>query len=655
VNHKLVQKLRRAAAHSELVQTMSSVRRDGGRLLALGDTSLRPLYRDEIAQLESQGNSSPDWSRVCVVDGFDYRRIHRSSFHGDVVLGRCTRQVKLAEGFELPAGIYQSTLVNCVIGPDVLIRDVKLLANYAVCENAVLFDCSAITCEGKTRFGNGAELPLGVESGGREVAVFAEIDVETAASVACSRASHAFQKEYRQAVADYAAQVESSRGVIGTGAIVRATPKVRNTYVGAAAQIDGATLIADSTILSNAEEPVRIESGACVSRSLLQWGSRVATLGVVERSVLAEHSHVEQHGKVADSLLGPNSTVESGEVTASLVGPFVNMHHQALLIATLWPEGKGNVSYGVNAGSNHTSRAPDQEFRPGEGAFLGLGVSVKFPADFTRAPYLVVASATTLLPQKICFPFSLVNAPAVQYPDVSPAYNQIIPAWLLTDNLFALKRNESKFRARNRARRTTFAFEVLRPDTVDLMRDAYRRLAAVRQPKEIYTDRDIEGLGKNFLLEAHRVAAMVAYQYFVRYYGLLALRDEVAGAVNGSADESTAGLLVTPSSKPHWEHARRILCDDFRLRDVAGALCLLPPMLEEIARGVQQSKAKDDERGARIIDDYLEAHVPAADHPFVRECWADARRLQREVHELLARLQAPCPGQESVQPSHIAV
>ena len=77
-----------------------------------------------------------------------------------------------------------------------------------------------------------------------------------------------------------------------------------------------------------------------------------------------------------------------GEVAASLLGPFVSFHHQALLIATLWPEGKGNVAYGANVGSNHTSKAPDQEFWPGEGMFLGLGVNIKFPADFSRAPYM---------------------------------------------------------------------------------------------------------------------------------------------------------------------------------------------------------------------------------------------------------------------------
>ena len=79
-----------------------------------------------------------------VVDGFDWRRIRHSSFHGDIALGRFVKQVRLTEGFDLPAGIYQSTLVNCVVGADVLINDVKLLAPAVLRHRIILnFDAHA--------------------------------------------------------------------------------------------------------------------------------------------------------------------------------------------------------------------------------------------------------------------------------------------------------------------------------------------------------------------------------------------------------------------------------------------------------------------------------------------------------------------------------
>src|SRR5260370_15497103 len=131
---EVLTRLRAAIAESELLRAVSSIRRDNGKSLVLGDLLLRPLYRDEITRLEGNGNSSPDWSRVKVADGFDWRRIRNSSFHGDVLLGRCSQQVRLAEGFDLPAGIYGSTICDCVIGGAVLSPAVKLLENHVAAD-----------------------------------------------------------------------------------------------------------------------------------------------------------------------------------------------------------------------------------------------------------------------------------------------------------------------------------------------------------------------------------------------------------------------------------------------------------------------------------------------------------------------------------------
>ncbi|HEV3085511.1 MAG TPA: DUF4954 family protein [Gemmataceae bacterium] len=635
---EVLTRLRTALAESELLRTVSSIRRDNGKNLVLGDLLLRPLYRDEITRLEGDGNSSPDWSRVKVADGFDWRRLRNSSFHGDVLLGRCLRQVRVAEGFDLPAGIYGSTVCDCVIGGDVLIRDVKLLANYVVADGATLLDCGAITCDPRTTFGNGIELSLGIETGGREVALYAEIDVESAAEVAGMRVRKGFLDAYTRAVADYTARATSCRGYIGHSACVRSTPRVRNVYVGSFAVIDGATLVTDSTLLSDAAEPTRIESGACVRGSILQWGSSVTSLAIVERSVLTEQSHVEEHGKVKNSLLGANTHIAAGEVTASLMGPFVNMHHQSLLIATYWPEGRGNVSYGANVGANHTSKAPDQECWPGEGAFLGLGINVKFPVDLSQAPYTVVAAGVTLLPQKVLYPFSLINTPALAHAGISPALNQIIPAWLLTDNLFAVQRTEGKFRARNRASRSQFDLRVFRPAIVDLMRAACRRLQTVSTPREVYTERDLEGLGKNFMLEAHRTSAIESYRLFIKYYALLSLKEQVTASLDQLPRESLNDLLRAPHSNRDWEHARQVLVNELGIQDVVAALRQLPEILQRIARDVEQSKAKDDERGARIIEGYEHAHVAAAEDPFVLQAREDMCRLEREVQELVERL-----------------
>jgi hypothetical protein len=544
----------------------------------------------------------------------------------------------VAAGLELPCGVYRSTVADCVIGHDALVCDVKLLANYAVGEGALLSNCDRVVCEEGTAFGNGAALPVGLETGGREVEIYAEMTVEAAAALAGppGRAPAA----YREALARYLAGARAGRGVIERGAALRDTPRVENTYVGPGARIDGAALVAGCTLLSGPDEPTEILSGACVTDALLQWGSRVATLAVVERSLLAERACVERHAKVSGSVLGPNTAVAQGEVTASLLGPFVAAHHQSLLIAVFWPEGKGNVSHGASVGCNHTSRAPDQECRAGEGMFFGLNVGVKFPADFGRAPYTLLACGVTTGPQRLLFPFSLVNLPAAHRTDVPPSLNEIIPAWLLTDNLYALARAEWKYRARNQARRAGLRVEVFRPDTVELMRDACRRLEAVRQVREVYTDRDIEGLGGNYLLEPARVRAIDAYRFFIRSYALLGLKEALAAGLARGEGVRADGGAAGPDAAARWEHQRGVLRDEFGVGDVAAGLRQLPALLEQAARAVERSRARDEERGRRVLDDYAETHAPAEQDPVVRDVWAEARRHRAEVAELLDRLEA---------------
>jgi hypothetical protein len=622
-----------AHRESALVLAVASVRADGGVTLALGDLQLRALETDEVMALERAGNRAESWTRIRVAPGFEVDRVQACEFHGDVVLGRFSKLIRLAESVSVPSGLVRSTIADCVIGTDALISDVRLLANYVIGPDAIVMGCGTIICEGKTCFGNGVALVLGLQTGGREVPFFAELDTETATAVALGHGQPDLINAFARAVAAYTETVRSARGIVEHHARIRNTPTVRNTYVGPFARIDGATSVADCTLLSGEDESACIESGAWVNASLLQWGSSVTTLATVDRSLLTEHAHVERHGKVSESILGPNAGVGAGEVTSSLVGPFTSLHHQALLISTLWPEGKGNVSYGANVGSNHTSKAPDQELWAGEGMFIGLGVSIKFPADYSRSPYTILASGITTLPQKVCFPFSLINTPAQQFPTVSPAYNEILPAWLLTDNLYALKRNESKYRSRNQARRRSFDSRVFRPDTVDLMGAACRHLEPVTEIKECYTDRDIEGLGKNYLLENVRLPAVQAYRFFTRLYALQALKSKIAQC---SSDPQV--LLTQPSMEAEWEHARTLLVGELCVTDPRIALRELPDMLEQVGQDVQRSKSKDDERGIRIIDDYAAVHIPADQDPFVRQTWEEVRHEQKEIAQLLQRL-----------------
>jgi hypothetical protein len=635
---KFIDTVVQAAMQSELLRAVRAVALDFGRSFVLGDSSLRPLTGNEITELERGGNQAEDWALVHVADGFDPRRVRHCSFHGTVLLGRFIGTARVEAGLELPTGVYNSTLADCVIGPEVLVKDVKLLARYVVRHCAVLWNCGNIACTCRTTFGNGQSLPLGIESGGRNVPIYAEITVPVATMQAVGSSRCATQQRYDSIITDYLVQAESDRGIIERGAIVRNTPTIQNTYVGPHAVIDGATRVQDCTLLSNIQEPSQIRAGAVVRNSVLQWGARVTDLAVVERSVLTEHSEVECQAHVVDTLLGPDTSIGTGEVAASLVGPLVRLHHQSLLIAALWPDGRGNIGQGADVGANHTSRAPDQECWLPEGIFLGLGVKLKYPVNLTRSPYSIIASGVTLCSQRVAFPYSLIRTPTEHWSGVSPEANQVVPGWVLAHNLYALQRNLAKFRVRHRARRQRIDIVLFTPKRIDLMRDACARLQSVGRIQDLYTSREVPGLGKNVLEESHRRQAMLTYQFFIRYYALEGMKEQAQKWLT-NRQEPIDRLLSTPTTDPRWEHQRQLLAGELEVREVAAGLREFSTMAERIALDVERSRRKDEERGREVLDDYTEVHGSVAQDPFVQQTWAEARQQQQLVEQLLSRLE----------------
>ncbi len=583
--------------------------------------------------LEENGNRCSDWSIVRVAAGFDASRVRNCTFEGTVVLGKFAGVAEVAPGVRMPTGIANSRIVNCVIGDDALVADTNLLANYLVGKGAVVFGNGTVAANPPCTFGTGRSLPLGLETGGRDVAIYAEITVDVAARLATSRRDASFLERYDKLLSAYLKKVASEKGFIGDRVIVRNCPRIQDTFVGPHAVVDGVSLAANSTILSSAEEPTRIEEGALVKNSIVQWGCHVTSMAIVESSALCEYSSAERHAKVTDSLIGPNTGIGEGEVTACLVGPFVGFHHQSLLIAAYWPEGKGNVAYGANIGSNHTSRLPDQEIRPGEGTFFGLGTNIKFPSDFSRAPYSIIATGATTLPQKVTFPFSLINTPAAHVANMPPAFNEIIPGWVLADNLFMVKRNENKYTKRNKARRLKFDPETLRPDIVDMMVRSQAALRKVRG-KEVYTGKDIDGLGKNYLLEARRKSAVETYTFYIRYYALSGMLRELRRLAK-LGRKIRPRLLATRSSNKRWEHEKRILQRELPDSGLRENLHLLADMEKKVAKDILETKRKDDIRGMRVIDDYADVHSPAEEDSFVRKVMGLAEGRRKDIRKLL--------------------
>lgn len=586
---------------------------------------LRTLTREEIAVMEGRGCRADEWGLVQVAEDFDPFRVRRTHLVGRCVLGRFAGDLVVHAGMSLPTGIYDCTLIDCQVGNDCLLENVRFAAHVVVEPGSVLFDVGSITASGTTTFGCGQGLILGPETGGREVPVWAELGVDEAAVIARDRADTAGLGALREAVAAYLEALASPVCWLRRGAVVRHTTRVRDAWIGTGALVDRVIDLENVAVCSTAEEPTRITAGASVSSAVLQPGVQVSGSAIVRHAVLCEHSVVDQHAVVGHSLIGPNCVVAKGEVTSSLVGPFTGLHHQSLLIAAYWPTGKGNIAYGAMVGSNHTGRAPDQEAWPGEGCFFGLGCSVAYPADLAAAPYTILAAGVSTLPQRLAFPFSLVTTPAESVAEgrVPRAFNELLPGWGLYANAYAINRMELKFARRDRTSDGRIPYQVLRPPIIRQVVAALDRLETVDEIQEIYVEADIPGLGKNFLRESARKRALDAYRTVLRRYSL---RVQLAAA---EGHEQLPGSVELAG-----ELADRFLAG----LDLAARLHQLVVIEEENCRIVTASKVADDERGQRIIPGYADSHPAVAVDEVVRDACARVESTRERVEAVLTRL-----------------
>jgi len=179
---------------------------------------------------------------------------------------------------------------------------------------------------------------------------------------------------------------------------------------------------------------------------------------------------------------------------------------------------------------------------------------------------------------------------------------------------------------------------------IDLMLDARQRLSDIKFKKNYYTSKDIQGLGKNYMLETDRARGVEAYTFYIRYYALLGLKRRLAElfAEKKSAFKKNAQkALVTHTKDKRWEHERKILIQELKDKNVSECLQLLSQMQEKIAQEVQVSKEKDDKRGAKIIEDYAFAHPAAQDDGFVKQTWEETKKMQREIATLIKEAGVP--------------
>ena len=305
----------------------------------------RKLTQNEVLQLKTQMCSADCWDNVEVSEDFNADYVRHVRFSGKVRLGAFREDFELAGGIRKHSGLHYATLHNVTVGDNCYIKNVKnYIANYEIGPRVFIENVDIILTDGRSSFGNGVEVSVLNETGGREVVIFDRLSAQTAYVMAIYRHRPEMVARLRDVIMRYVEGVTSEVGYIGTGAFIVDSGYIKNVKVGDFCKIEGASRLKNGSINSNCHAPVHVGVNVIGDDFIICSGSNIEDGVTFSRCFIGQSCKLGHNYSASDSLFFGNCQGENGEACAIFAGPFTVTHHKSTLLIA------GMFSF-MNAGS----------------------------------------------------------------------------------------------------------------------------------------------------------------------------------------------------------------------------------------------------------------------------------------------------------------
>ena len=452
----------------------------------------RQLSAFEIEVLVRNRNTSDNWNNILVSDAFNPELVKNCKFYGLVRIGKLEAFYLSFSDLKVPVGLYNSTIISCDLGDNVVVDNVNYLSHYIIGNEVILNNINELVATNHTKFGNGILktgeseavriwMEICNENTGRKVIPFNGMLAGDAYIWSKYKDDTLLQQKLIEITE---AQFDTKRGYygkIGDRTVIKNCSILKDCWIGSDAYIKGANKLKNLTINSGEEGKTQIGEGCEMVNGIIGFGCR-AFYGVkAVRFVMASHSQLKYGARLINSYLGNNATISCCEVLNSLIFPAHEQHHNNSFLCAATIMGQSNIAAGATIGSNHNSRGNDGELIAGRGFWPGLCVSLKHNSVF--ASFTMIAKGDYMHELQIPIPFSLVSN------DASKDQLTVMPAFWFQYNMYALERNAWKYVDRDKRieRKQLIEYDYLAPDTIEEIIQAMQLL-------ELFT-------GKAFLLK----------------------------------------------------------------------------------------------------------------------------------------------------------
>jgi len=432
----------------------------------------RHLSSKEVEQLVENNNTSVNWDEIFVTDQFDTAQIKNNEFFGLIRIGNVRNVILEHHDLKVPVGITNSTIIACDIGDDVAIHDVRYLSNFIIGDRCILSSIDEMQTTNYAKFGNGIIkegekekvriwLDLINETGSRGIIPFDSIIPADAYIWAKYRDDIALQEKLKNITQNSYDSRRGFYGTIGEQCVIKNSRTLKDVQIGSHCYIKGVNKLKNLTIKSSESERTQIGEGVELVNGIIGYGCHIFYGCKAVRFILGDNSSLKYGARLIHSFLGANSTISCCEVLYSLIFPAHEQHHNNSFLVAAVIMGQSNIAAGATIGSNHNSRANDNEIQAGRGFWPGLCTSIKHSCRF--ASFVLLSKADYPYELDITLPFSLLNN------NTAKDQLEIMPAFWWLYNMYALARNSWKFHKRDKRKGKfqNIEFDSLAPDTIE--------------------------------------------------------------------------------------------------------------------------------------------------------------------------------------------
>jgi len=472
----------------------------------------RNLTPSEIEMLVRNGNTSDNWNCILVSNAFNADLVKNCMFFGLVRIGKLEALYLSFHDIRLPVGLYNSTIISCDFGDNVVIDNVDYMSHYIVGNEVIIVNVNELSVSDHSKFGNGIIkkgedesiriwLEICNENAGRSVIPFNGMLPGDAYLWSRYRDDEVLMRRFKEFTQEKFDNKRGYYGKIGDRTVIKNSKIIKDVWIGSDAYIKGANKLKNLTINSSPEEKSQIGEGVELVNGIVGFGCRIFYGVKAVRFILASNSQLKYGARLINSFLGNNSTISCCEVLNSLIFPAHEQHHNNSFLCAALIMGQSNMAAGATIGSNHNSRGADGELIAARGFWPGLCVSLKHNSKF--ASFTLIAKNDYSFELNIPIPFALVSI------DISKDKLVVMPAYWFMHNMYALARNAIKYadRDKRQERIQLIEYDYLAPDSVNEIFEAlqllqkFTGLAYAKRYKKKYSDKEILLTGETLLEE----------------------------------------------------------------------------------------------------------------------------------------------------------